>query len=145
MPQCELSEDLTQEVLLAAWRTLSQFRGDSSLKSWVLGIARHKIEDYYRNRIREMELPEDGEETSDELITPARLDEQLEAAEQTEKVQRTLSKIPEAYCLALLWRYREGKSLRDMAEATGKTEKAMERMLARARETFRRRWNDGQS
>jgi hypothetical protein len=29
-----------------------------------------------------------------------------------------------------------------MAEVSGKTEKAMERLLARARENFRRRWND---
>jgi len=28
-----------------------------------------------------------------------------------------------------------------MAELTGKTEKAIERLLARARESFRRRWN----
>jgi hypothetical protein len=29
-----------------------------------------------------------------------------------------------------------------MAELTGKTEKAMERLLARARESFRKRWSD---
>jgi len=46
--------------------------------------------------------------------------------------------------LALLWRYRDGRSIREMADFTGKTEKAMERLLARAREHFRRRWNDAQ-
>ena len=45
----------------------------------------------------------------------------------------------------LVWRYRDEKSLREMAELCGKTEKAMERLLARARENFRRRWNDAGS
>jgi DNA-directed RNA polymerase specialized sigma24 family protein len=50
--------------------------------------------------------------------------------------------LPEAYTLALIWQYRDEKSIREMAQLTGKTEKAMERLLARARENFRRRWSD---
>jgi len=41
----------------------------------------------------------------------------------------------------LLWRYTENLSTREMAQNAGKTEKAIERLLARAREHFRRRWN----
>jgi DNA-directed RNA polymerase specialized sigma24 family protein len=46
--------------------------------------------------------------------------------------------------LALIWQYRDEKSIREMAQLTGKTEKAMERLLSRARESFKRRWNDGE-
>jgi DNA-directed RNA polymerase specialized sigma24 family protein len=55
-----------------------------------------------------------------------------------------LASLPEQYRLALIWRYWERASAREMAHKTGKTEKAIERLLARARAEFRGRWNHGQ-
>ena len=139
-PRTEMVEDLTQETLLAAWQSLPNFRGDGSLRSWVLGIARHKVEEYYRRSIREVASPE--EDSVPELAETPMIEQQLDSAMRQERVTATLALLPEAYGLALLWRYRDGKSAREMAELTGKTEKAIERLLARARENFRRRWND---
>lgn len=51
-------EDLMQEILFAAWQALPTFWGDSSLRSWVMGIARHKLQDYYRKRIETVQMPE---------------------------------------------------------------------------------------
>jgi DNA-directed RNA polymerase specialized sigma24 family protein len=77
-----------------------------------------------------------------EPSTVPMLEQQLDSAAQQEKVTKTLSSMPEAYALALLARYRDEKSAREMAQLSGKTEKAMERLLARARENFRRRWSN---
>ncbi len=140
-PRTEMVEDLMQETLLAAWQSLPNFRGDASLHSWVLGIARHKVEDYYRRRIREAES-NDGDDSAPEPAVIPRFEQQLDSTLQQKRVQETLALLPEAYGLALIWRYRESKSIREMAQLTGKTEKAIERLLARARENFRRRWND---
>ncbi len=140
-PRTEMVEDLVQEALLAAWQGLPSFRGDANLRSWVLGIARHKVEDYYRRRIREAESSEEEDSAPELAVTPM-LEQQLDSAIQHARIQATLALLPEAYGLALLWRYRDGKSAREMAQLTGKTEKAIERLLARARENFRRRWND---
>ncbi len=137
----EMVEDLMQETLLAAWQSLPNFRGDASLRSWVLGIARHKVEDYYRRRIREAELSDEDDSPPEPAVIPM-FEQQLDSAVQQKRVQETLALLPEAYSLALIWRYRESKSIREMAQLTGKTEKAIERLLARARENFRRRWND---
>jgi DNA-directed RNA polymerase specialized sigma24 family protein len=49
--------------------------------------------------------------------------------------------LPESYGVALLWRYWENRSARDMAEETGRSEKAIERLLARARARFRELWD----
>jgi len=143
LPRTDVVEDLMQEVLISAWRNLPNFRGDAGLRAWVLGIARHKVEDYYRRRIRETES-EDEDAAVREFSIGSQIQGQLKAAADHEGVHRTLAQLPEAYGLALSWRYRDGKSIREMAELTGKTEKAMERLLARARQSFRRRWNDGQ-
>jgi len=141
VPRTELVEDLMQEILLAAWQALPGFRAEADLRSWVLGIARHKLEDYYRKRIREYELAEESDPEVDLAVMPI-LEQQIDSAAQQEQVQKTLSALPEPYALVLLWRYRDEKSAREMAELTGKTEKAIERLLARARENFRRRWKN---
>ena len=141
MPRSELVEDMMQDILFAAWQALPNFREEAGLRTWVLGIARHKIEDYYRRRICETDLPEDDEESEDLAVSPM-LEQQLDSALEHDRVQKTLAQLPEIYSLALMWRYRDEKSVREMAELTGKTEKAMERLLARARQSFRRRWTD---
>jgi len=143
LPRMDMVEDLMQEVLISAWKNLPNFRGDAGLHAWVLGIARHKVEEYYRKRIREAEL-EDDETDVREPTAVSSIQERLEAAADRERVHRTLAQLPEVHALALIWKYRDEKSLREMAELTGKTEKAMERLLARARESFRKRWNDDQ-
>ncbi len=142
-PRVEIVEDLMQETLIAAWQALPNFRGDATLRNWVMGIARHKVEDYYRKRIRELEIAEEDDSLPEHIITPA-FEQRLDSVSQRNKVQRILTLLPEAYALALIWQYRDERSVREMAQLTGKTEKAMERLLARARETFRRKWNDDQ-
>ena len=144
LPRVELVEDVMQEILLAAWQSLPKFRRDASLRSWILAIARHKVDDYYRRRLRETDITEEGELSAEPAIEPL-LDRHLDAAAEQDRVERTLALLPEAYALALIWRYRDEKSVREMAELSGKTEKAMERLLARAREHFRTEWNHAKS
>lgn len=50
------AEDILQETLLSAWRSFSGFDGRSSVKTWLISIARRRICDFYRLR----ELPEYG-------------------------------------------------------------------------------------
>ena len=69
-----------------------------------------------------------------------RFDELIDQAALREKTRRVLSRLPEAYGYALLWRYWEKRSVREIAAETGRTEKAGERLLARARAQFKRLW-----
>jgi len=48
--------DLVQETFLAAVQARSGFRGESCLKTWLFGILRHKISDYFRERSRQRPL-----------------------------------------------------------------------------------------
>ena len=137
-PLADLVDDVVQDVFLAALNGLSAFAGRSSLRTWLLAIARHKIEDIYRQRLRAPLAidPAEDEPASDE--TP--LDEQIDRARAREKTRRVLEQMPERYALLLLWRYWEQRSARDMAGAIGTTEKSVERTLARARARFKELW-----
>jgi len=141
----EAVDDVVQEVFLAAWRALAHFRGESHLKSWLLGIARHKLDDYHRGRARELAWPGDagGDKVAD--LSSETLEAQFDRATERDKLRRVLQEIPEHYRLVLVLRYLEELSLREIGEITDRTEKAVERLLARARDQFRERWIHGES
>lgn len=141
LPRIDLVDDLVQEVFVAGLENLGTFAGTSSLRTWLLGIARHKVEDHYRECLKQQAAP--LEEDTD-LTEGVRIeyDEMLDGTRRRERVQRVLASLPPAYRAVLRWRYWDRRSARDMATQSGKTEKAIERLLARARHEFRRRWNE---
>lgn len=143
MPRTDLVDDIVQEVFLTAWDNLDSFRGTSSLKNWMLGIARHKVETYYRQTLRKhLSFDSDDDIVPDTAEQP-HLDAVLDRKRALAATHEILAEMPEAYRLLLVWRYWEKRSLADIGKALGKTEKAIERALARARREFKRRWKDG--
>lgn len=46
------AEDLLQEVMLRAYEGLERFRGDSTVKTWLFGIATHACLDHLRRKTR---------------------------------------------------------------------------------------------
>jgi len=145
IPRADLVEDLVQEVFLAAWENLDKFKGDSPLRNWLLGIARHKVEDHYRKRLRELQLDEQDESPMNRAASAHDLEEMLEKRQTGQHTREVLATLPEAHSVVLLWKYWENRSLRDIAVQTGRTEKAVERLLARARQQFKKRWYERQS
>ena len=142
-PRHDLVDDLVQEVFLAASQNLEQYRGSSPLRAWLMGIARHKVEDHYRARLRAPGAIDDLDGDSGVLASIPEFEKMLEQEHIRKKTWRLMSGLPEQYRLALIWRYWEKASAREMAAKTGKTEKAIERLLARARAEFRERWGHG--
>jgi len=45
-----LAEEILQDTMLAVWRGASSFRGESSVRSWVIAIARRQTRDRLRSR-----------------------------------------------------------------------------------------------
>ena len=140
-PKVEMVDDVVQEIFLASWRAIGSYNGRSPLEAWIMAIARFKVEDYYRqvlSRQFEQLEPEDGES-----VLPAfeiDLDAGLDCLRDAQRAAAILEELPYEYTLALRWRYWEGQSAKAMAIASGRTEKAIERLLARAREQFKQRW-----
>lgn len=49
----EMAEDLVQETLLAALKAQENYAGQASEQTWLIGILKHKIIDYFRKSSRE--------------------------------------------------------------------------------------------
>lgn len=139
-PRADHADDIVQDVFLAAWKNLSAYRGNSSLKSWLMGIARNKVKDYYRAHLREPDTLETAKEKSGAKIAPALIDDHLDKERARIKARRVLNELPEKYRIILIWRYWDEYPVKAIATRIGKTGKATERMLARARDEFRLVW-----
>jgi len=46
--KADIAEELVQETFLSAIRSQTRFKGLSSEKTWLVGILKHKVMDYYR-------------------------------------------------------------------------------------------------
>ena len=54
-----VAEDLVQETLLSAMIAVDSFQGASSARTWLIGILRHKLLDYFRRIAKEQALEQD--------------------------------------------------------------------------------------
>jgi RNA polymerase sigma-70 factor (ECF subfamily) len=57
------SEDAVQETLVAAIQGAKNFSGGSSVRTWLIGILKHKIIDHFRKASREQSLDTGDDET----------------------------------------------------------------------------------
>lgn len=63
------AEEAVQETLLAALQARDRFSGDAPVRTWLIGILKHKIMDMFRRDAREVQLedPDDLESGEDPL------------------------------------------------------------------------------
>ncbi len=61
-PSDTAAEDALQEAFLGAWRGATSFRGEASVRNWLLSIVRHAVYRQHRHRVDE---PEEMESMSD--------------------------------------------------------------------------------
>lgn len=59
------AEEMVQETFLAALQSYERFSGKSSLRTWLIGILKHKILDQFRRDLREVALEDQHETTVD--------------------------------------------------------------------------------
>lgn len=66
----EVAEDIVQLTFVSAWETLDRFAGESTPRTWLFAILKHKLADHYRKSYREAKTvsgnaletdPQDGE------------------------------------------------------------------------------------
>jgi len=130
-PDHQAAQDVTQEVFLAALEHWSSFRGDGPVLSWLRGVARHKVADRLR-RNSEREYPTDTQALSQ---LTARGD--AEPERRATLLARALAALSDEQVELLEEKYVAGWSVRQIAARCGRTEKAVESALSRARAAFK--------
>ena len=58
------AEDCVQETMIAAIQGAARFSGGSSVRTWLVGILKHKIIDHFRKAGREQQFEANNDETS---------------------------------------------------------------------------------
>jgi len=134
----DIAPDIWQETWCIAVEKLDNFQFKSSFFTWLCAIAKNKISDYFRQSKRQGSFVNtqknhndiDSEETDNELID----------AETKSNVVKVLANLRDEYTYLLKAKYIENKSTDEIAIAIGKSYKATESMLTRARGDFRNKF-----
>lgn len=137
------TEDIVQETFLRAIRSLSGFSpGKGSLQAWLCGIARNCIREHWRGLDKQAALVQSLTATQAEPSSGSRGLQGDPPLDTRERVNITLAQMPRAQASALVTKYVAGKSVREIAVGLGKSEKAVESLLSRGREAFRRHFRE---
>jgi RNA polymerase sigma-70 factor, ECF subfamily len=139
--------DLTQEVFVKIFRGVGSFHGESSLRTWIYRIALREASNQRRwwMRHKQQEVPIEQEIGTDgDCSTPIRLKEMLVDpsespfdsavhAENRERVEAALAKVPEPYRTTLILRDIEGFVYEEVAEMQGVNLGTVKSRLVRGR------------
>jgi RNA polymerase sigma-70 factor (ECF subfamily) len=143
----ELAGDLVQDTFLSALKAKEGFRGGSSLRTWLIGILKHKIIDHYRkHRIEVLESDLQGGaegfdfEHADRVTTrwseaPSQL---VENREFWGVLTSCLAGLPEAHRRAFSMREFDGLDGEEICKVLGVTPTNLWVMLHRARAKLRK-------
>ena len=133
----EMTEDIVQECWLVAVRRIGSFEPERApFQAWLQGIARNVLLNHRRRRQRLHEM-ERSTESGAEHGTPRTQAEKIDTAE---LVSLALTSLSPAYQEAIAAKYGEGLTVAEMAARSGKSPKAVESLMSRARAAFRREY-----
>ena len=138
------TEEICQEVLGRAMRNIARWRGEASLLTWMLQIARNEITDHWRRKARRASVEVFAE---DDPVVAATLesiqddsnrpDQLADRADLLNVVHAALDRLPAHYGNALEWKYIDGLSVVEIGERLTMNPIATQSLLARARMAFR--------
>lgn len=127
----DVADDLTQEVFVRAFTHASQFRGDSSVKTWLFSIARNLVRDRSRSAFfRRVSLQQDMERYID--IRP----DQSPSARAA--IWDTILELKPSYREVIVLRLREEMTFAEISTITGVSEGTLRVRYQRALNQVRR-------
>jgi RNA polymerase sigma-70 factor, ECF subfamily len=131
----QASEELVQDVMLAAWENAARFEARSKVKTWLLVIARNRAINAHRKRQVPIIHLSDVFQTASDDTGP------MEAAERRERkdvVREAIKQLPDQQREVLTLVFYHGLSGPEVAEVLGISEGTVKSRLFRAKEALRR-------
>ena len=131
LSQHEAAEDAVQDTLLRAYRALPKLDGDLALRAWLHRILTNVCHDEGNRRRRQVGLEEKVAALPEEYVADP--GEEAALHDTVRVMSEALAGLPESYREALVLRYVDGLSFREVAEATGVTEENARARVHRGR------------
>jgi len=152
----EEARDLSQDAMIRILKGVGSFRGDASMKTWIIRVVinchRNRMRWWRRRRpaaILSLDAPADpsgrdtgmtlGATVADPSPGP---DRRAEAARAGQRLQRALMELPRDQRAAIVLREIEGLSYQEIALTLGVREGTVKSRIARAREALRAALSD---
>jgi len=138
----QTAEELTQDIFLDFIEALRDFRFQSSLKTFIFSIARHKVIDQIRKKKIKNILFSHLPSFIVEGLKVVLIDEEIDKKELQEKIAKIINSLPNDYQLILRLKYIEGVKIKEISEKLKMNFKATESLLFRARKSFIKVFNN---
>ncbi|MFY0604826.1 MAG: RNA polymerase sigma factor [Flavobacteriaceae bacterium] len=145
VPNNEDAEDIAQEVFLEVFRSVSKFKGDAKLSTWIYRITTNKCLEFIRKKnskkrfafmqsIFGNETPLDKTTFFTEFQHPGVL---LENKEKSETIFKAINLLPESQRVVFTLAKIDGKSYQEIVEITGKSLSSVESIMFRAKKNLK--------
>ena len=114
-------EELVQDTLVRAFQSLAEFRGESSLRTWLFTIERRLLVD---RRRADRRRPDRDEIAEGDAVTEYTALDSMVATETEGRIRRALDRLSPLQREVFTLRVGEGMSYKEIADVVGSTEGA---------------------
>ena len=143
------AEDLSQDVLVKAYRMLPQFKGLASFKGWLYRITYHEGLNRLKKIKRHRSTLDLDEHVGDAATATTNHVEEIEASDKRRMIRQALDHLPPEDRVLVHAYYFEEMSIREICEITGLSESNVKIKLYRSRkvlhEVLQKTWVDEQA
>ncbi|MFC4779410.1 RNA polymerase sigma factor [Paenibacillus sp. GCM10023252] len=138
----DVADDLAQDTFVNAFLSLGQFRGESSVKTWLLRICRNLVINYKRSAFFRRVLPVAAVKPT---LRAASAEHVAIANTQVDVIWQHLLSLPEKHREVIVLDIRYGLSISEMAEFLGIVEGTVKSRLHRARATMKKAMEENEA
>lgn len=150
VPNAEDAEDIAQDVFVEVFNSISKFKGESKLSTWIYRITTNKCLEFIRKKntkkrfafmqsITGNAIPIDKTNYFTEINHPGIL---LENKELNATLFKAINSLPESQSIIFTLHKVDGKSYQEIAEITNKTLSSVESVMFRAKKNLQKLLKD---
>ncbi len=131
----DIAEEVTQESFYQAFISLSRFRGECSIKSWLCQITKNTYYKYLKTHAKETYLEEElHQEQEEETVST-----EVEKKQVTLHIRKVIADLDERSRRIVEYRLFEEKSYKEIGELVGIREATAKVLFSRAKVKIRER------
>ena len=131
--------DLTQEVFIKVYASLSRYRPEFKFSTWIYKIAHNSAIDHLRRHATREAVASSEDNRAEGTVESRRLspEQESERSERCSEIEQVVQLLPAPYRELILLRHAQDLSYEEIAEVTGLPLGTVKNRLFRAREAMR--------